>query len=63
MDNIPPASYVRNSDNPCFGCVPPDRYPGCHGHCPKRVEYLRKNAEIKARRDAYIKSLGARRKW
>ena len=63
MDNGPLAGYVRNSDNPCFGCVPPDRYPGCHGHCPKRVEYLRKNAEIKARREDYIKSTYMYRKW
>ena len=63
MDNGPLASYVRNSDNPCFGCVPPNRYPGCHDHCPKRVEYLRKNAEIKARREAYIKSTYTYRKW
>ena len=63
MDNRPLAGYVRNSDNPCFGCVPPDRYPGCHGHCPKRVEYLRKNAEIKARREDYIKSTYMYRKW
>lgn len=63
MDNRPPASNVRKSDNPCFGCVPPDRHPGCHDHCPKRVEYLRKNAEIKARREAYIKSSGIRKKW
>ena len=63
MDNRPLAGYVRNSDNPCFGCVPPDRYPGCHGHCPKRVEYLRKNAEIKARREDCIKSTYMYRKW
>lgn len=61
MDNRPPASYVRKSDNPCFGCVPPDRHPGCHDHCPKREEYLCKNAEIKARREAYF-NIGARRK-
>ena len=63
MDNRPLAGYVRNSDNPCFGCVPPDRYPGCHGHCPKRVEYLRKNADIKASREDYIKSTYMYRKW
>ena len=63
MDNRPLASYVRNSDNPCFGCVPPDRHQGCHGHCSKRVEYLRKNAEIKARREDYIKSTYMYRKW
>lgn len=63
MDNRPPAGYVRNSDNPCFGCVPPDRHPGCHDHCPKRVEYLRKSAEIKDRREAYIRSINIRRKW
>ena len=63
MDNRPPAGYVRNSDNPCLGCVPPDRHPGCHDHCPKREEYLRKNAEIKARREAYIRSINIRRKW
>ena len=63
MNNKPLTSYVRNCDNPCFGCVPPDRHLGCHGHCPKRVEYLRKNAEIKARREAYIRSIYTRRKW
>lgn len=63
MDNRPPASYVRKSDNPCFGCVPPDRYPGCHDHCPKRAEYLRKSAEIKARREAYINRMGFSKKW
>ena len=63
MGSIPPAGNVRKSDNPCFGCVPPYRYPGCHDHCPKRVEYLRKNDEIKARREAYIRSTSINRKW
>ena len=26
----------------CKGCVPPDRYPGCHGQCQK---YLEEKAE------------------
>jgi hypothetical protein len=26
----------------CYGCVPPKRYPGCHGQCP---EYLAEKAE------------------
>lgn len=63
MNNGPLVSYVRKSDNPCFGCVPPDRYPGCHDHCPKRVEYLRKSAEIKACREAYLKVGARRKKW
>ena len=63
MYNIPPAGYVRKSDNPCFGCIPPDRHPGCHGNCPKRVEYLRKIADIKARREAYIKNTYVLKKW
>ena len=29
----------------CYGCVAPERYPGCHDHCPKY-------AEDKARHDA-----------
>ena len=63
MNNRSLASNIRKSDNPCFGCVPPDRYPGCHAHCPKRAEYVRKNAEIKARREAYIISMNIRKKW
>lgn len=22
----------------CNGCVAPERYPGCHSHCPKYIE-------------------------
>ena len=29
----------------CKGCVPPKRYPGCHGHCP---EYLADKARYDA---------------
>ena len=58
-----PASYVRNSDNPCFGCVTTYIHPGCHDHCHNRAEYLRKSAEIEARIEAYIKSTDTRRKW
>lgn len=26
--------------NPCYGCVSPKRYPGCHDCCPERKEYV-----------------------
>ena len=35
----------------CNGCVPPKRYPGCHGHCP---EYI----EAKAQHDAEREMIG-----
>ena len=26
--------------NPCYGCVSPKRCPGCHDHCPERLQYV-----------------------
>lgn len=26
-------------NNPCYGCVQPERYPGCHDHCKKLKIY------------------------
>lgn len=26
--------------NPCRHCKPPARYPGCHGECEKRAEWI-----------------------
>jgi hypothetical protein len=31
----------------CKGCVPPKRFPGCHGSCP---DYIREKAEYNARK-------------
>ena len=36
----------------CFGCVPPNRYPGCGATCP---EYIREKAEDAAQKEAYYK--------
>lgn len=41
-------------DCPCHGCVPPNRYPGCHGNCEaykdwKASEQEKKDAERKLR--------------
>ncbi len=39
----------------CYGCVPPKRNPGCHGHCPEylseKAEYDRLMAQDREKRD------------
>lgn len=37
-----------SDDNPCLGCVPPDRQPGCHANCEKRAIWLANFKEQKA---------------
>lgn len=32
----------------CKDCVPPQRYPGCHGHCQK---YLEEKAEYEKQKE------------
>lgn len=39
----------RWRDNPCEGCVPPVRYPGCHGKCERHAEWA---ARVKVEQDA-----------
>ena len=34
----------------CKGCIPPKRYPGCHGSCP---EYIEEKAEHEKRKEIY----------
>lgn len=45
IDNSKPKS-------PCHGCVPPDRYVGCHSVCPdfKRYEYEREIASMQLKK-------------
>lgn len=31
----------------CWGCVPPERHPGCHDHCPRRAAEVKRREEIK----------------
>ena len=38
----------------CFGCVPPKRYPGCHGKCE---EYKKEKAEYKKQMEEYKKNM------
>ncbi len=33
---------MRKEDNPCFGCVEPERYIGCHGDCEKYDTFRKK---------------------
>jgi hypothetical protein len=35
----------------CKGCVPPQRYPGCHSKCPKYLEEKAKHDALKAEYD------------
>lgn len=37
-----------SKDNPCYGCVPPKRRPGCHDRCPDRDVWLAKQELKKA---------------
>lgn len=41
---------MSNSNCPCNGCVPPKRYPGCHGGCEEykswNEEHIRHNREL-----------------
>lgn len=30
----------KDMNNPCYGYVQPERYPGCHDHCEKLKTYL-----------------------
>lgn len=30
----------------CKGCVPPERYPGCHSSCPEYIKYRAELDEI-----------------
>ena len=39
--------------NCCKGCVPPTRYPGCHGKCSA---YLSEQEKHEAMREKYIKA-------
>ena len=34
--------------NCCHFCVPPKRYPGCHGHCPDYAAEKAENDRLKA---------------
>ena len=43
--------------NCCNGCVPPKRYPGCHGHCP---EYIEAKAKHDAERERISKAARTR---
>lgn len=44
--------------NPCYGCVQPERYPGCHDHCEKLKIYHESNEYKKLceYRNTYFKS-------
>lgn len=37
------------NDSPCHGCVPPNRYPGCHGICS---DYKNWKASEQVKKDA-----------
>ena len=54
-------NYMRKSENPCLGCVPPKRHLGCHGKCPERDEFIKKNEEIKEKKRIY--EMCRRRRW
>lgn len=40
---------MKREENPCYGCVKPKRYLGCHDECPDRKEYIDKLEEEKAK--------------
>lgn len=44
--------------NPCYGCVQPERYPGCNDHCEKLKIYHESNEYKKLceYRNTYFKS-------
>ena len=61
----------------CYGCVAPDRYPGCHSQCAKYIEAKAKHDALKEaddkrrhihgslvhqRDDLYFKAMKRRRK-
>jgi predicted transcriptional regulator of viral defense system len=37
----------------CHGCIAPERYPGCHDHCPKYLAEKEKHDAEKA--EEYLK--------
>lgn len=43
---------MDNDICPCNGCVPPERYPGCHGKCPKYKAWNERHLLRKATYDA-----------
>ena len=47
--------YVQD---PCFHCVAPERYPGCHDHCDKRKTYLESDEykKLQEYKDTYFRS-------
>ena len=34
---------MSNSNCPCKECVPPKRFPGCHGVCPEYIAWSKKH--------------------
>jgi hypothetical protein len=45
----------------CYGCMPPERYPGCHDHCPKYTQDKKKEDQIrKLRRLAKLDTTAAK---
>lgn len=58
--------------NPCRHCKPPERYPGCHGVCDKRQEWIKEFRDKQdqiyteknkvARLDTYEKDMATKRK-
>lgn len=44
--------------NPCYGCVKPERYPGCHDHCKKLKTYYESDEYKKLcnYKDTYFKT-------
>lgn len=43
---------MTNYFEKCQHCVPPERYPGCHDHCPHYAEAKAKWDADKAKQDA-----------
>jgi hypothetical protein len=41
---------------PCKGC--PDRYPGCHDHCPRYAEYKAEREAIREQRNLEFATQG-----
>jgi hypothetical protein len=42
----------------CYGCVPPERHPGCHDKCPKYLEEKARHNALKEADDKRRKLRG-----
>ena len=43
--------------SPCMGCVPPQRFPGCHQHCEKYIAWKDEHNIIKQRKEKFEREL------